>query len=345
MGVSYHAFRRVAAGLLCLLLQQCTQDLPRPAPAPSRPAATAHRFADAIAWGEVVMKLEKIPRAAKAPASPQTGATAQKLLQAPCYDYYQVYYDNLGNVVGRDFLYSDCEDGGGPTGDDTGGGPNDNGGSGSTGGSSGPGGADNDEPNTLTDTMILVEGPDVPVTDIRQYLRCFDVNQPATLTVYARQPVPGTNDTYAFHGVNKPDVGHTFISISQNGITRVVGFYPISPISIFVTEPGIFGDNSQTPYTVSASKQINGGNLYSLLHYIYSADGKKYDLQKYNCTDFAIQAAHAAGIDLPDTWGRWGGIGGGSNPGSLGNDLNNNSLPAGMQKGGTSNSPSNKGTC
>jgi hypothetical protein len=41
------------------------------------------------------MKLEKIPRAAKAPASPQADTT-QKLLQATCYDYYQVYYDNLG---------------------------------------------------------------------------------------------------------------------------------------------------------------------------------------------------------------------------------------------------------
>lgn len=78
------------AGLLCLLLQQCTHDLPSPAPAPSRPAATTRRFADAIARGEVVMKLEKIPRATKAPASPQADTT-QKLLQAPCYDYYQVY--------------------------------------------------------------------------------------------------------------------------------------------------------------------------------------------------------------------------------------------------------------
>jgi hypothetical protein len=104
--------------------------------------------------------------------------------------------------------------------------------------------------------------------------------------------------------VNAPDVGHTFISISQNGITRVFGFYPTSPISIFVIGPGIFGDNSQTPYTVNISKQINSGNLYSLLNYIYSLYGKDYDLQKYNCTDFAIQTAHAAGIELPDTWGR-----------------------------------------
>jgi hypothetical protein len=118
------------------------------------------------------MKLEKIPRAAKAPASSQAGTT-QKLLQATCYDYYQVYYDNLGHQVGRDFLYSDCEGGGGPTGDDNGWGHDDNGGSGSQGGSGSPSGADNDEPNAITPTTVLVVPPDIPVTDIRQYLEVF----------------------------------------------------------------------------------------------------------------------------------------------------------------------------
>ena len=226
------------------------------------------------------------------------------------------------------------------------------GGGGSGGGSTGPGGygggGDDGSGNTttmvLTSTMVLVNRPDLPVTNIKQYLKCFDTNQPATLTVYARQPVQGTNDTYAFHNL-KPDVGHSFISITQNGITRVMGFYPTSPLSIFVTATGIFGDNSQTAYTAKASMLINGGNLYSLLQYIYSTDGKNYDLQTYNCTDFAIQAAHAAGVDLPDTWGRWGGIGGGSNPGSLGNDLIEKPLPATVEKGGAGTSPSNKGTC
>jgi hypothetical protein len=192
--------------------------------------------------------------------------------------------------------------------------------------------------------MILVERPDNPVTDIRQYLKCFDTNQPATLTVYARQPVLGTNDTYTFHGI-KPDVGHAFISITQNGTTRVFGFYPTSPISFMIDAPGMWGDNSQIPYTGSASARINAGNLWSLMQYIYSLEGKDYKLATFNCTDFAINAAQAAGINLPDTWGRWGGISGGSNPGDLGNDLNTKPLPSEVQKGGSGLSPTNKGGC
>jgi hypothetical protein len=192
--------------------------------------------------------------------------------------------------------------------------------------------------------MVLVNRPDIPITDIKQYLKCFDTNQPATLTVYARQPVPGTNDTYTFDGIT-PNVGHSFISITQNGITRVFGFYPSSPTSYKEDAPGMWGDNSRTSYTGSASTQINGGNLWSLLQYVYSLEGKDYILSTFNCTDFAIRAAHAAGVDLPDTYGIWGGLGGGSSPGNLGNDLNTKPLPSGVQRGGGGLSPTNKGDC
>ena len=211
-------------------------------------------------------------------------------------------------------------------------------------GGTGGGGSGGSPTGTLSPTTILVNRPDVPVTNIKQYLKCFDTNQPATLTVYARQPVPGTNDTYAFHD-GKPGVGHAFISINQNGITRVLGFYPTSPVSFMVDALGMWGDNSQTSYTGSASIKINGGNLYSLLQYIYSLEGKDYKLSTFNCTDFAINAAHAAGVNLPNTWGRWGGVSGGSNPGDLGNDLNTKPLPSEAQKGGSGLSPANKGGC
>lgn len=264
---------------------------------------------------------------------------------APCLDWYSGETGKYITTTG------DCSGlGSGGSGEAppvyTGGGGPCGGNCGSPGpsGYGGGGGGGSSTSMQLTSTMVLVNRPDVPVTNIKQYLKCFDTNQPATLTVYARQPVQGTNDTYAFRNL-KPDVGHSFISITQNGITRVMGFYPTSPLSIFVTATGIFGDNSQTAYTAKASMLINGGNLYSLLQYIYSTDGKNYDLQTYNCIDFAIQAAHAAGVDLPDTWGRWGGIGGGSNPGSLGNDLIEKPLPATVEKGGAGTSPSNKGTC
>lgn len=91
--------------------------------------------------------------------------------------------------------------------------------------------------------------------------------------------------------------------------------------------------------------QINGGNLWSLLQYVYSLEGKDYILSTFNCTDFAIRAAHAAGIDLLDTYSQWGGISGGSSPGALGNNLNTKPLPSGVHRGGGGSSPANKGGC
>ena len=232
----------------------------------------------------------------------------------------------------------DGDGGSGDGGSWEGGGSRDGGG---TGGNGGSGGGDSDDTNTITATTVLVVPPDIPVTDIKQYLKCFDTNQPATLTVYARQPSPGTTDTWSING----GVGHSFISISQNGITRVFGFYPTSKVAIASDSPGIFGDNSQTAYTVSISKQIFGGNLYSLLQYTYVKANATYSLPIYNCTDFAIGAAAAAGLNLPDTWGQWGVISGGSNPGNFGQDINTMPLPAGTQRGGGGISPANTGRC
>ena len=92
-------------------------------------------------------------------ARPKAGARARKLLQTTCYDYYQVYYDNLGHQVGRDFLYSDCEEGGGPTGDENGG---------TWGG--GSSGADNDDPNVLSPITVLIVPPDKSVTNLKQVI-------------------------------------------------------------------------------------------------------------------------------------------------------------------------------
>ena len=56
------------------------------------------------------------------------------------------------------------------------------------------------------------------------YLYCFNLNSGAVFTIYADQPTP--NSSTAWSGITTPDVGHTFISIKQNGITRVLRFYP-----------------------------------------------------------------------------------------------------------------------
>lgn len=70
-----------------------------------------------------------------------------------------------------------------------------------------------------------------------------------------------------------------------------------------------------------------------------------YDLNTYNCTDFAIAIGNLAGLNLSDSYGSWPG-GGGSNPGQLGQNIRTMSLPTNARRQTTgANSASNTGTC
>lgn len=205
MRIAYKTLRIFAAALLCLFLQQCAHDIPVPAQAP-KPTTAATQFAEAIAIGEVHTKQEKVVKSQQAESIvlDNDGSSPSLLAQQSCAKYYMVYYDNTGAEVGRDFMYSDCADGGGGGG----GGSGDGGGwgGGSTGGSGGSAGSGGNWNGFSPSTTLVVLG-EKPVSDIRQFLKCFTTTQGATFTVYVRQPVPGTSDTWSVKG----GVGHTFI--------------------------------------------------------------------------------------------------------------------------------------
>ncbi|WP_176132996.1 hypothetical protein [Hymenobacter sp. CRA2] len=69
-----------------------------------------------------------------------------------------------------------------------------------------------------TSVPMIISGPKVRPED---ELKCFDVNQPATLTIYVQQSNPNTDQL-----MGPSQVGHTFIGIEQNGISRYMGYYP-----------------------------------------------------------------------------------------------------------------------
>ena len=241
----------------------------------------------------------------------------QPLRMAPgpdtCYDYYLVGYDNTGTQVIHDYLYTTC----------TGGIP---GSSGGWGGATYTGGGGGGANSTLSPTTVLVVPPDTPILDIHEFLKCFDINQSATLTIYVKQPVPGTPATWA--GV-PPRVGHTFISLAQNGVIRTFGFYPASPRAAVAAVTSVIGDDSQHDYDVSITTTISPSGLNSVLNYTYGSTTNQYSLQHYNCTNFGIDACAQIGLILPDIQGNWEVIFSGSNPGNLGQEMRNMTMPAG----------------
>ena len=248
-----------------------------------------------------------------------------------CYDYYLVGYDNTGAQVVHDYLFSsgNCL-----------GNLNLNinwGGGGGTPATGGGGGGAN---GTLTPTTVLVVPPTTPVVSIQQYLKCFNVNQAATLTIYVKQAVTGTTATY-----NGTDVGHAFISLSQNGTTRVFGFYPSSNAVVLFPVTRVFGDDSQHDYDVSITTTIPPASLNNILNYTYNYTSN-YSLQHNNCVNFVIGAGAQLNWGLPNTQGTWVGVFSGSNPGNFGEDMRTMTLPSGVSRnltGGTA--PSNAGSC
>ncbi|MRX39065.1 hypothetical protein GJU43_07240 [Flavobacterium sp. LC2016-23] len=189
--------------------------------------------------------------------------------------------------------------------------------------------------------VIEIEGEKI---DPKEETKCFDKTKPAVLTVYVQQPNENTRDKI---GANS--VGHTFIGIQQGTIQRLIGFYPDSPnASLISSQKSELHDNSNTLYHVSISIGIDADKLSSIINYINDYS-KTYDLNNYNCSDFAIGAAEKGGLKLPKTTGSYNAVivnFKGRNPGDLGQDIRNMNIPGGVTKSVIKgNAPKKKGGC
>ena len=163
------------------------------------------------------------------------------------------------------------------------------------------------------------------INDINEYLKCFDNNSSAVFTIYVDQPTANSNTAWSGNPAN-PDVGHTFIAISQNGIRRVLGFYPSTAVSLDNPSTiGICANDGNHQFDTSLTTVINPTQLTVLLHFIKNKANAPYNLNTFNCTDFGMNCANLINISLASAYGTWGnsitGTGGGDNPGQLGQNI------------------------
>lgn len=199
-------------------------------------------------------------------------------------------------------------------------------------------GGSNESATTIT---IAIEGEKI---DPKEEMKCFDKSKPAMLTIYVQQPNENTRDK-----MGSNSVGHTFLGIQQGTVQRILGFYPDSPnASLISSQNSELHDNSGTLYHVSIAVEIDATKLANVINYVNSYP-KTYDLNNYNCSDFAIGAAGKGGLDLPKTTGSYDAViinFKGRNPGDLGQDIRNMKTPAGAVKIITKgNAPKKKGGC
>ena len=109
----------------------------------------------------------------------------------------------------------------------------------------------------------------------------------------------------------------------KNGSTVVqtFGFYPSQSADPFNPQvSGAWMDDSNHAYDVSATMNLNAVQFSKVISQILNFGTPTYHLDTMNCTDAAIRICNSMGMNLPDTYGSWD-IGGGSNPGNLGQDI------------------------
>jgi len=181
-------------------------------------------------------------------------------------------------------------------------------------------------PIKFIDWMGLSPGDTLQSADVVNTFNDGKTATDYTITVYVDQPgTGGDDDTWEYNG--GVDVGHTFVGLKKTNddgtITEaIVGFYPnggVDPVNSKSTN-GMLIDDEGHNSEVSEEFTVTESQFNDALNYINTNGSNTYNLDTYNCTDFGIGVAGAAGQTLPDTRGTWLG-GGGSNPGNLGQDI------------------------
>lgn len=214
--------------------------------------------------------------------------------------YYYFPSFNLGGLVSSIGLTDGTDGGGGGGGNNTGG---------STSGYYSPSNPYSlpSYDSTLTLYGLHLDRPedisyeiieDLKEISIASYLKCFD-NIPdngaiCSIEIYTDLPVNGKPNE--FFDWNNGSPGHSFVQIKKtNGpqtIQQDIGFYPDQDWKTVFYTPvtGKFVDNGDHEYNASLKMQITSGQLHLMLKKIEDLSKVvKYDVDDYNCTDFALQ--------------------------------------------------------
>jgi hypothetical protein len=179
---------------------------------------------------------------------------------------------------------------------------------GGSGGGSGGGGSAGD--GTSQDPPVLIDFEpqfDNPNIDIEKYLKCFDTvpddGAASSITLYTDIPVDDNYTKFFNWEIGAP--GHVFITITkQNGSQRIsqnFGFYPVDRKKVGLTyapEDGKLVDNEGHEFNASIKMNLSVSDLQITLNKIRSLISTvRYDLDDYNCTDFALDVFNVTRAD------------------------------------------------
>jgi hypothetical protein len=109
--------------------------------------------------------------------------------------------------------------------------------------------------------------------------------------------IPDNNNPDRVHV--KDETGHVFIVLTKiagiDTVDVVFGFYPRRPASsiLFKNVRCEILDNGNRKYDVHIKKDINAEEFDLMIDKSVELTGKKYNLNKYNCYDYALELVNA----------------------------------------------------
>lgn len=147
------------------------------------------------------------------------------------------------------------------------------------------------------------------------------------LLFHVKQPVSGKPQVFKFS-----NTGHTFITLIKYNadstyVTCSFGFYPKKEKILFATpwDPSAEGqlkDDASHQWDEVVGKFISKKSFERILNLTKKYGDLDYHLSNNNCTDFCLQAASMAGLNITNTKDKWP-LGYGANPATTGQSILN----------------------
>lgn len=147
---------------------------------------------------------------------------------------------------------------------------------------------------------------DLSPIDITKYLKCFSniPDQGSTCSIEIFTDIPVDENSNKLFNWRTQSPGHTFLQIKKtNGnvlVMQNIGFYPVEGWkTLLTTAPveGKFVDNSEHEYNASFKMNLTPGDLQKTLdNMVYLSRFVKYDIDEFNCTDFALNVFNTTRI-------------------------------------------------
>ncbi len=147
--------------------------------------------------------------------------------------------------------------------------------------------------------------------DLEKYMNCFNQipSAGATFTVKLCADIPVNDDPYKINTLSSG--GHVFLTLTksngENSISQTVGFYPQNGTFAFLglPQPSKVVNDEIHEYNASLKMDVSEANFLSIVNTALANQSSSYDINNYNCADFALNSFNAGRnnpLNIPDTY-------------------------------------------